>query len=161
MEEETGWLLAFFEWCEATSIGRMVRESLYAFPIIEAIHLVGLSMLGGALLIVDLRLLGVGTKDSTIARIARQARPWLFVSIGILVVTGVALFLSEAIKCYYNTAFWVKICTLPFAMAFTFGVKERFAKTALYTTAYSQWVASADLLLWFIVAAGGRWIGFS
>jgi hypothetical protein len=31
----------------------------------------------------------------------------------------------------------------------------------MYTTAYSQWIGSADLLLWFIVAAGGRWIGFS
>jgi hypothetical protein len=40
-------------------------------------------------------------------------------------------------------------------------VKERFARKALYTSAYSQWVAGADLLLWFIVAAGGRWIGYS
>jgi Arc/MetJ family transcription regulator len=73
----------------------------------------------------------------------------------------VLLFLSEAIKCYYNTSFWVKITTLPVALAFTFAVRERFARGALYTSAYSQWVGSADLLLWFIVAAGGRWIGFS
>lgn len=161
MAEETGWVLSFFEWCEATTLGRMVRESLYAFPILEAIHLVALAMLGGALLIVNLRLLGVGMKDSTIARIDKQARPWLLVSIGVLLLTGVPLFLSEAIKCYYNTAFWVKITTLPFAIAFTLGVKERFARTALYTTAYSQWIAGVDVLLWFIVAAGGRWIGFS
>ena len=79
----------------------------------------------------------------------------------LLLVTGVLLFLSEAIKCYYNTAFWIKIVTLPFAIGFTYLVKERFARTALYTSAYSRWVASADLLLWFIVAAGGRWIGYS
>lgn len=159
--EETGWLLAFFEWCEATMPGRMVRESLWAFGVIEAIHLVGLALLGGALLVVDLRLLGTGLKDSTIADVQRQARPWLVTSVVILIVTGVLLFLSEAIKCYYNTSFWVKITTLPVALAFTFGIRERFARGALYTSAYSQWVASADLLLWFIVAAGGRWIGYS
>lgn len=154
-------LLPFFEWCEATALGRLVRESLWAFPVVEAIHLVGLSLLGGALLIVDLRLLGWGLKDGTIADLNRQARPWLIAAVAIMLSTGVLLFLSEAIKCYYNTAFWVKIGTLPFALAFTLTVRERFARSAMYTSAVSQWVGAADLLLWFIVAAGGRWIGFS
>jgi hypothetical protein len=159
--EETGWLLAFFQWCEATAPGRFVRESLWLFGVIEAFHLVALSLLGGALLVVDLKLMGVGLRDSTIADVDRQARPYLTLSVVALIVTGVLLFLSEAIKCYYNTSFWVKIVTLPFAILFTYAVKERFARQALYTSAYSRWVASADLLLWFIVAAGGRWIGYS
>ena len=154
-------LLPFFEWCEATGLGRTIRESLWAFPVVEAFHLVGLSLLGGALLVVDLRLLGWGLKDGTIADLNRQARPWLLAAVVIMLGTGVMLFLSEAIKCYYNTAFWVKISTLPFALAFTLTVKERFARSAMYTSAESQWVGTADLLLWFIVAAGGRWIGFS
>jgi hypothetical protein len=154
-------LLPFFEWCEATMLGRTIRESLWMFPVLEAIHLVGLSILGGALLVVDLRLLGVGLKDSTIAEIDRQARPWLLLGLAVILSTGVLLFLSEAIKCYYNTSFWVKITTIPIALLFTLAVKQRFARTAAYTSAYSQWVGSADLLLWFVVAAGGRWIGFS
>ena len=142
-------------------IGRTIRESLWMFPILESIHLVGLSILGGALLVVDLRLLGVGLKDSTIAELDRQARPWLLLGIAVLLSTGVMLFLSEAIKCYYNASFWVKITTIPIALLFTLAVKQRFARTAVYTSAYSQWVGTADLLLWFVVAAGGRWIGFS
>lgn len=159
--EDVSWLFTVFQWFEGTYPGRFVRESLWLFGVIEAFHLIGLAILGGALLVVDLRLLGVGLKDSTIADVDRQARPWLTFSVVLLLVTGVLLFLSEAVKCYYNTAFWVKITTLPVAMCFTYFVKERFARTALYTSAYSQWVASADLLLWFIVAAGGRWIGYS
>jgi hypothetical protein len=154
-------LLPFFEWAEGTGIGRTIRESLWMFPILEAIHLVGLSLLGGALLVVDLRLLGWGLKDGTIARLNRQARPWLLGAVALMLGTGVLLFLSEAIKCYYNTAFWVKITTLPVALGFTFVIKDRFARNAAYTSADSQLVGSADLLLWFIVAAGGRWIGFS
>jgi hypothetical protein len=154
-------LLPFFEWCEATMIGRTIRESLWMFPVLEAIHLVGLSLLGGALLVVDFRLLGVGLKDSTIAELDRQARPWLLLAIAVMLTTGVLLFLSEAIKCYYNTSFWVKISTLPVAILFTLAIKERFARTAVGTTAASRWVGSLDMLLWFIVAAGGRWIGFS
>lgn len=159
--EETQLLLPFFEWAEATTLGRVVRESLWLFPVLEAIHLVGLAVLGGALLVVDLRLLGVGLQGSTIDKIQRHARPWLLLGVAVLLGTGIPLFLSEAIKCYYNTSFWVKITTLPFALVFTLGIRERFAHRAMYTSAYSQWVGSADLLLWFVVAAGGRWIGFS
>ena len=154
-------LLPFFQWAEATLLGRVVRESLWAFPVLEAIHLVGLCVVAGALLVVDLRLLGLGLKDSTIAELNRQARPWLTVGVAIMLSTGVMLFLSEAIKCYYNTAFWVKITTLPLALVFSYSVRNRFARGATYTSAYSQWVGAADVLLWFIVAAGGRWIGFS
>jgi hypothetical protein len=154
-------LLPFFEWCETTFLGTVIKESLWMFPVIEAIHLVGLSLLGGALLVVDLRLLGFGLKDGTIAELNRQAKPWLLAAIAIMLSTGVLLFLSEAIKCYYNTSFWVKISTLPVALAFTLIVRDRFARDAMYTSGTSQWVGTADLLLWFIVAAGGRWIGFS
>ncbi len=154
-------MLPFFEWCEATGIGRTIRESLWMVPVLEAIHLVGLSVLGGALLVVDLRLLGWGLKDGTIAQLNRHARPWLLGAVALMLATGVLLFLSEAIKCYYNTAFWVKITTLPVALVFSLVIKNRFAQKAMYTSAGSQWLGTADILLWFIVAAGGRWIGFS
>ena len=111
-------LLPFFEWCEASWLGDAIRQSLWLFPVIEAVHLLGLCVLGGSLLLLDLRLLGVGLAQSadraararasgrgSSARIVRDARP------------GLRSSLSEAIKCYYNTSFWVKITTLPFALA--------------------------------------------
>jgi len=77
-------------------------------------------------------------------------------------VSGLLLFLSEAIKCYYNTSFWVKITTLPLALAFTFAVRGRLTRDdALVTSWRSRLVGSASIALWFIVAAAGRWIGFS
>ena len=156
----------FFRWCEATSIGQAVAQSVWAFPILEAVHLIGLCVLGGALLVVDLRLLGAGLTNQPIARIARHARPWLIGSLVLMVATGVPLFLSEAIKAYYNTSFWVKMCTLPVALAFTFGVRERVARRELADElgappAKGRLVGAVSLALWFTVAAAGRWIGYS
>lgn len=155
--------LPFFQWCEATELSRIVRESVWMFPVTEAVHLVGLCLLGGTLLIVDLRLMGVGLKlkESSIAELSRQVRPWLVTGIVVMLGTGALLFLSEAVKCYYSHAFWVKIATIPLAIVFTLAVRERVARRALYTSAYTQWAGAADVVLWFIVAAGGRWIGFS
>ena len=109
-------LESFFRWCESTLIGRAVAESVWAFPILEAVHLLGLCMLGGALLVVDLRLLGAGLTGQPVARLARHARRWLITALVIMVATGIPLFLSEAIKAYYNTSFWVKMITLPVAL---------------------------------------------
>ena len=53
-------LLPFFQWCYQTAIGEAIRESTWLFPLIEAFHLVGLGLTAGAVLIVDLRLLGLG-----------------------------------------------------------------------------------------------------
>ena len=71
----------FFRWCESMLIGRAVAESVWAFPILEAIHLLGLCMLGGALLLVDLRLLGAGLTGQPVAQLARNARRWLITAL--------------------------------------------------------------------------------
>lgn len=168
----------FFRWCESTAIGQAIAQSVWAFPILEAVHLIGLCVLGGALLVVDLRLLGVGLTSQPVARLARYARPWLIGSVVLMFATGIPLFLSEAIKAYYNTSFWVKMCTLPVALAFTFGVRERVARRKPddpddpheasddanrtdYSDKTDRIVGAVSLALWFTVAAAGRWIGFS
>ena len=152
----------FFRWCESTLIGQAVSQSVWAFPILEAVHLLGLCLLGGALLVVDLRMLGLGLTSHPVSRLARHARPWLVAALVVMVATGIPLFLSEAIKAYYNTSFWVKMSTLPVALGFTFGVRERVARNeGLEPGRRCKVVGAVSLALWFTVAAAGRWIGFS
>ncbi len=70
--------------------------------------------------------------------------------------------LSEAIECYYNTSFWVKMTTLPIALAFTFLVRGRITRRVSFDTSWrSRLTSVASLALWFTVAAAGRWIGYS
>ncbi|MGD9905891.1 MAG: DUF6644 family protein [Vicinamibacterales bacterium] len=154
-------LLPLFEWFETTGPGLVVRESVWLFPVIEALHLLGLCLLGGALLVVDLRLLGLGLAETPVATLARHARPWLVAAVTLMTVTGVLLFLSESVKCYYNTSFWVKITTFPVALAFTFALRQRVVGAAAASRAAERLTALTSLTLWFVVAAAGRWIGFS
>jgi hypothetical protein len=155
-------LLPVFEWFEATGLGQVVRQSLWLFPVIEAVHLLALSMLAGSLLIVDLRLLGMGLKRQGIAEIAKGARPWFLGGLVLMLTTGVLLFLSEAVKAYYNRSFLVKMITLTIALVYTFGVRGRFVRNeALDTSWRTRLLGAVSIALWFTVAAAGRWIGFS
>ena len=155
-------LLAFFEWSENTALGTAIRNSIWAFPVIEAVHLLGLSLLGGAILVVDLRLLGVGLRNQRIVDVILHVRPWLIAAVVVLLSTGLLLYLSEAVKLYYNTSWWVKISTLPVALLFTFLIRKRLVRTGtVHTSGWTRLVGALSIILWFTVAAAGRWIGFS
>jgi hypothetical protein len=137
--------LAFFQWCEGTFIGEAVRTSVWLFPIIEAFHLLGLSLLGGAVLVLDLRLVGVMLGSEPIAELARSTRRWAVAGVIAMIATGVPLFLSE-----------------PVAIGFTIAVRRWIARTPPAATSPRTRLAGAtSMLLWFTVAAAGRWIGFS
>ena len=155
-------LLPLFEWFEATGLGQTVRQSLWLFPVIEAIHLLGLCLLGGSLLIVDLRMLGVGLRNQGISELAGRARPWLVGSVALMLLTGILLFLSEAVKAYYNRSFLVKMIALAIALVYTFAIRERITRDEAFDTSLrSRLVAAASIAIWFTVAAAGRWIGYS
>lgn len=154
-------VLAWFEWFESSGLGLVVRESVWLFPVIEAVHLLGLSLLGGAVVLVDLRLLGFGLTGTSPAALARHARPWLTTAVIVMFATGVPLFLSEAVKCYYSPSFWVKMFTLPIALGFTFAVRQRVAESDATPRGLAAFTGATSMTLWFVVAAAGRWIGFS
>jgi hypothetical protein len=155
--------LDFFEWCYATSIGETIRESTWLFPLIEAFHLVGLGLTVGAVLIVNLRLLGMGLNRQPVAELWAGVQPWLIGSLVLMFVSGTLLFLSESIKCYYNVAFWVKMGSLLLVLLLTFTVQRRLINTSAVhdRPLLARSVALVSLGLWFGVAWGGRWIGFS
>jgi hypothetical protein len=155
--------LSVFQWLENTGIGSAIRSSSWLFPIIEAAHLVGLAFVGGAVLVVDLRLLGLGLREQPVARVARAAQPWMTGSIAVMLVTGFLLFLSEAVKCYSSFAFWVKMTSLVLAILFAYTIRRRVATAdpPRVEATWSRVVGATSILLWFGVAWGGRWIGFS
>jgi hypothetical protein len=156
-------LLPFFQWCYQTPIGETIRDSNWLFPVIETFHLLGLGLTAGAVLILDLRLLGVGLSPTPVAQIAAAARPWLLGGLILLFASGIPLFLSESIKCLYNYAFRVKMISLFLVLIFTFTVRRRVAQSGITSDQplVGRFTALISLGLWFGVAGGGRWIGFS
>jgi hypothetical protein len=156
-------LLAFFKLCENSVVGDAIRSSRWLFPVIECFHLLGLAMIGGAVLVVDLRLSGLGFRSQPVAQLARDAQRWLIGSLMVMVASGTLLFTSEAIKCYYHAAFWVKMTSLFLAIVFTFTVHRKvvMADENEVSPLWSRLVALISVTLWAGVGLGGRWIGFS
>ena len=154
-------LLDIFERLEEMWIGEAIRNSYWLFPFIEAIHLVGLALLGGTILVVDLRLIGFTLRSQPISRVLKNARPYFILALLTMFATGIPLALSEMIKLYYNFSWWVKISALGLGILFTFLVRDRLALSERTPRPVLVVVGLLSLTLWFTVAAAGRWIGFS
>jgi hypothetical protein len=153
-------LLPFFQWCQDSSVGAAIRESIWMFPIIEAVHLVALGLIGGAVLVVDMRLAGLVLLHQPPAMMARDAEPWLIGGLLMMLLSGVLLFMSEALKCYYSPPFWLKMSFLSLAIIFTFTRRRKVAGDASATPRQMQIVAVVSVLLWSGVGLMGRAIGF-
>jgi hypothetical protein len=156
-------LLTLFQSLEASALAEAIRSSLWLFPVIEAFHLVGLAVIGGAILVVDFRLLGLGLRGQPVSRLAHDVQPWVLGSIAVMIASGVPLFVSEATKCYYSFAFWTKMTALILVIVFTFTIRRSVTTAAegRFAPALNRAVAITSIALWSAVGWGGRWIGFS
>jgi hypothetical protein len=155
-------LLDFCKWVQYSPLLVAMRSSTWIFPVIASIHLMGLALIGGAVLVVDLRLLGLGLWRQPVAQIARDAERWMLVSLLVLVPTGILQFMCfAATKYYYLTAFWVKMAALSLALIFTFAVRRKvvMADETRMSPVRNKLVAAVSLSLWSTVAIAGRLIG--
>jgi len=155
-------MLAFFESLEYSSLLVAMRGSAWLFPAIASVHLLGLAMLGGAVLVVDLRLLDAGLTRQPVAELGRATEPWLIAGLLVMLPTGLLLFMCFATKYYYLTAFWIKVAALLLALVFTFSIRRRriMADDSNANARGARFIAVISIALWTTIALGGRLIGF-
>jgi hypothetical protein len=159
-------MISWCKWLEHTSVGTHVRESLWLFPAIETLHLFGIVLLVGSTSALDLRLLGLSMRGQPVSKLAARLLPWAWVGFGVQITTGILLFSSEAVKCYTNLAFRVKMLMILLAgvnaIVFHWTAYRSIEKwDDVATTPIAAKIAgSFSILLWFGIVAAGRWIAF-
>jgi hypothetical protein len=105
-------LLDICEWLEATPIGTVVRESVWGFPILVAIHILGLTLSVGTLVWFDLRLLGVCMRRMPVAEVYRRLAPWLLTGFVVMFASGLTIFIGFATAAYGNLYFRIKLVAI-------------------------------------------------
>jgi hypothetical protein len=159
-------MISLCKWLEHTSVGTQVRESLWLFPTIETLHLFGIVLLVGSTSALDLRLLGLSLRNQSVSTVAARLLPWAWVGFAVQITTGILLFSSEAVKCYTNLAFRMKMLMILLAgvnaMVFHWTAYRSVKKwdDAATTPIAAKFAGSFSILLWFGIVAAGRWIAF-
>jgi hypothetical protein len=159
-------MLPFCKWLEQTSVGAGIRESLWLFPAIETLHLLGMAALVGTVAVFDLRLLGWMLRRERVSQLAARLLPWSWAGFAVQVVTGTLLFSSEAVKVYANPAFRVKMLLIflagVHALIFHWSVYRGVASwdDSEALPAGAKLAGFVSILLWVGIVAAGRFIGF-
>lgn len=150
-------LLPFFKWMESLAV---YGASIYLGPAVNIVHLCAMVMFVGALLIVDLRLVGAGLTQQPVAVVARDARPWLVLGLVVLTLTGVPAMMATATAQYGNSIFWVKMYLLGFGLLFTFLVRNRVAlgEAGRQDGGVAKLVGLTSMVIWLSVASLARLI---
>jgi hypothetical protein len=134
-----------------TDLSTSIRESSWAVMALEAVHLIGLTLLGGSTISIGLGALRrAGLGGLSVATLVAALQPLLWVGLSLMAVSGALIALAMPFKYYGNEAFRWKMVLLLLALATTLGLFKTQRRSLALTA----------LILWFAVGFSGRLIGF-
>jgi hypothetical protein len=146
---------AWWRWLEGTTIAGVVRESLLLTGFLSAVHLVGLTVVVGGVLVSSLRLVNVFLPDKPIRDITAGIHRGIGIGLAISVVTGVVLFLPRASAAADNIFFQLKMALLVAAIGAHIAVRRTVRREPALTSRRVRLSGAAALVLWVGVAAAG------
>jgi hypothetical protein len=158
----------FWSWLEGTELAIRIAESWW-FPLLESLHVVAVALVVGAILMIDLRLLGVAARSYAVSALSRDLLRWSWLGFAMATVTGIGLFITRAYYYVGNPAFQAKLVLLLLAgvniAVFHFVVArdqttwDQAQSNAAATPLKAKLAGLASLLLWSGVVLAGRWTG--
>lgn len=143
------------------------NESLFAYPIVEGTHLLGLAVAVGLLALVDLRLAGWFLAERPVEEVIRDLRPWFIGGFAAVIGTGILLFLSKASVFYVSPLFWAKMGLVVLAglNALYFEFNHQRSVRGAAGTHCGQWASSkvsglVSLFFWIVIVVLGRLLAY-
>lgn len=159
----TPWLKAL----EDSGLATDIRKSLYIFPFLESIHVMALAVVFGTILVVDLRILGVASRQRPFTKMSAELLKFTWGAFAVSVLTGIAMFTTNARVYAHNTAFLVKMVLLLLAgvnMAVFHLTAERSVARwdrGAAAPGIGKMTAALSIALWVGIIFAGRVIGFT
>ncbi len=151
---------------EHQPFAQAIAESTWMFPCFESLHVLFLTVVVGSVAMMDLRLLGLGSRERAISELTRSVLPWTWSAFALAATFGLLLFCSKASTYYVNIPFRIKVACLVFA-ALNMAVFHLFTSRNISSWDVGRPPAGArvaggiSLALWITIVATGRWIGFT
>jgi hypothetical protein len=157
-------LTELWAWLENLPLAMRIGESWW-FPLLESLHVVGVTLVFGSLLMVDLRLIGVAARSYAVSRVSKELVPWTWAAFVLSLLTGFGLFMTRADHYASNVAFQLKMLALLLAginmLIFHFGIFRSVANwdASTATPSNAKVAGGLSLLLWSAAMLAGRWVG--
>jgi hypothetical protein len=137
-----------------------LNNSEWAFPLAECVHIGGFAVGVGSIALVDFRMLNLGLRHETAARVLRYTELWTIVALVFVGFSGFMLFASQTSIYLENQVFPYKMYVLLAALIYNFTIHRKVATMENPPPGLSKFVAIVSLLLWISIVFGGIFTGF-
>ncbi len=156
-------LLPLFEWLDTSWLADLSKANGAVFAVVQMFHLLALVVLGGMVLILDLRLVGAMFPEIPLRTMLGYTRKWFDGALVASALSGVFMSSAVAMKLYYNEMFWAKMTALLAGALFVYAIQRPLLRQSGddLRPLTCRLLGASSLVVWFTVAASGRWIGFS
>jgi hypothetical protein len=160
-------LLGFCQWVDSTRWSALVRQSNWFFSTLDTVHTLGIILVAGTIMLLDLRLLGLALRSVPVAQVVARIVPSTLGGFGLMVVSGGLLFSSEAVKMYHSPAFRIKMLLLALAglnaLIFHRTIYRDVAQwdPACVVPARARLAGLLSLVFWIAIIAAGRAIAYA
>ncbi len=159
-------MLSICQWIYQTHLSVAIRESIWVYPILNVLHCVGILLVAGTIVVVDLRLLGFGMRRMPVSGVVAQVLPWTLGGFGFMAVTGSLLAWSEPVRLYHSMFFRWKLLFLALAglnaLLFHYGIYRGVGgwDSDSLTPARARMAGIISIACWICVIAAGRAVGY-
>lgn len=156
----------FCTWLAATPLSQTIQSAEWVIPAVQTVHILAIATVMTSVLMIDLRLMGVGARDQTMAAVAKRFLPFVWWPLPILFATGATLIIAEPARALENPVFYLKMGLLLAAAGVTLTCQMPLARNAAFWELSSarRWaariIASVSLPLWAAIIFAGRWIAY-
>jgi hypothetical protein len=148
---------------QSTALAHWMTDTSWTWPAAETLHFIGMSLLFGTIVVIDLRLLGL-LRRLMPWRALHRLIPWAALGFAINLLTGVAFFVSDPSNYISNIAFRFKMLFVLLAglnlVLYRLKVDKAIRSSAddAACSATARFVGGASLLAWTLVIFCGRFI---
>lgn len=131
-------------------------------PIIQTVHLTGVAVLLGSIVMLSLRMIGVAAKNQSPVEMSARLFPWFFCALPVLVVSGLPFFLARPQRYLVNPVFGIK--TILFVAGLLLSVWMWRQCRQLPDTGITlnlKLTSALVVFTWVMTALAGRWIAYA
>ncbi len=156
----------FCNWLAATPLSLQIQSLEWIIPAVQTVHILCIAAVMSSVLMIDLRLLGLGARDQTVKSVATRFLPFIWWVLPIMLVTGAVLIVAEPARSLENPVFFLKMGLLACAVLITLCSSLPLARDALFWEVSSRrrWgarlIAVVSLPVWVAIIFAGRWIAY-
>jgi hypothetical protein len=153
----------FCDWLAQTPLSLVMQNTSWVVPALQVIHILSVSMLIAAMVMLDLRMMGWVQRRQTIAETASRFLPWLWPALGVLAVTGTLLTITEPSRELMNPAFRAKMIMIVLVGTLTAVIGRLLRRDGRFWDDHARaaiLVAASSLVLWLGILTAGRWIAY-